>query len=121
MSTPQDAFWIANEYRINPAYGSQEWGVSRGYGEVSFFSEFDIWDYGTLGYNTCEDCNGFSMAVYGGHELELIFPNLIILDENMIKPNIHPNCGCVMTRLTEALINFKEDAPKLRDFGYEVV
>ena len=74
-------------------------------GLMTFFSEYDVWDYGITNVNTCKVCDGNMVGVYQGHELRSLFPNLVIMDEDAIAPNVHPNCACVMRRLTDAQLS----------------
>jgi len=69
-------------------------------GVVTFFSEYDLWDYSNINYHTCQTCVGNSSTVYQGDELRSLFPFLAILDEDTIYPEVHPNCTCVMRRVT---------------------
>ena len=69
-------------------------------GVVTFFSQYDLWDYSNINYHTCKNCIENSSTIYQGDMLRSLFPYLVILDEETIWPSVHPNCTCTMKRVT---------------------
>lgn len=72
----------------------------------SFFSEYDLWDYQELGdpEDECEYCKEHGDHTYSGSELRSLFPDLIVVTEDAIYPNVHmtlwgkQTCKCLLTR-----------------------
>ena len=89
-------------------------------GQVTFFSEYDLWDYGITNINTCKECKADVIGVYQGNELRSLFPDLVILNEDEIAPCVHPNCACVMRRLTDAQLG-EVDREKYFDVSIDEV
>ena len=77
-----------------------DWIPSELKGVVTFFSAYDLWDYSNLNYHTCKECISNAYGIYQGNELRSLFPFLIVLDEDLISPDVHPNCSCAMHRVT---------------------
>ena len=73
------------------------------YKHFTFFSAYDLWEYtAVLDDRLCEKCLGYEATPrYLGSELRMLFPYLEIVDENTINVNVHPNCRCTLTRITE--------------------
>ena len=84
---------------------SSAWIPSDLKGLSTFFSEYDVWDYGITNVNTCKVCEGNMVGVYQGHELRSLFPYLVVMDEDTIAPHVHPNCACVLNRLTDSKLS----------------
>ena len=67
--------------------------------EVSYFTEFDFWNYHVQGSNICERCEDHNRVhIYQGNELLALFPDLEVIGPNEIMVNAHPNCKCYLTR-----------------------
>ena len=74
-----------------------------GWGRLTFFSRSDWWVYHAVADDVlCDTCaRNFKDYMFNGLNLRDKFPYLIILDENTIIVNVHPNCRCYLTRLYE--------------------
>lgn len=74
------------------------------YKSQSFFGKYDIWRYeGIADERLCEECLRHVLQFYYlGNELRAEFPYLEIENENLIKPHVHPNCRCLLHRVTES-------------------
>jgi len=71
--------------------------------DISFFSQYDLWIYhAVLDDRLCLTCldNEKTPRIFG-NELRAKFPYLEIIDENTINAKVHPNCRCLLTRITE--------------------
>ena len=75
----------------------------------SFFSMFDVWTYiaeGPLDTN-CPKCMELDAQDFTGTYLRAMFPDLVILDEDTIYPNVHmtlwgkDTCKCILRRTNE--------------------
>jgi hypothetical protein len=73
----------------------------------TFFGHHDYWLYNlSLKPTTCDRCIARATAFYyRGHQLRGYFPDLDITDEDRIEVNLHPNCGCWLSRTTEDVYN----------------
>ncbi len=71
---------------------------------TTFFSEWDFWTFNSIvDDRTCFSCNVLDKIMFTGLELRLAFPYLEIIDENTILAHVHPNCRCLLTRITSLL------------------
>ena len=77
---------------------------------LSFFGKYDLWMYdAVLDNRLCNVCLGHEKHPrYFGSQLRVLFPHLMILDENIIggpEPNgnglAHPNCRCRLHRVVD--------------------
>ena len=75
----------------------------------TFFSMFDVWTYiaeGPIDTN-CPKCMELDAQDFQGSYLRAMFPDLVILDEDTIYPNVHmtlwgkPTCKCILRRTNE--------------------
>ena len=71
----------------------------------SFFGKYDLWQYkGIFDKKLCERCLLHSLKTYFmGNNLRSVFPYLKIVGANKILPNVHPNCRCELTRVTNII------------------
>ncbi len=106
----------------------------------TFFGHYDVWTYiaeGPLDTN-CPKCTELDTQDFMGSHLRQMFPDLVILDEDTIYPNVHqtlwgkPTCLCILRRASEPLDSLDlydgdnlepyKPAPKrtdnLVDYGY---
>ena len=76
---------------------------------LSWFSMFDVWTYiaeGPIDEN-CPKCMELDAQDFQGSYLRAMFPDLVILDEDTIYPNVHmtlwgkPTCKCILRRTNE--------------------
>jgi len=72
---------------------------------LTYFSVHNVWLYQEVSdHKTCQLCRDYAeqnKGEYRGNHLRSIFPYLEILDVGTIKANVHPNCRCLLVRLTE--------------------
>ena len=70
----------------------------------SFFGRYDVWRYqGIADMSLCEDCLAHVLDVYYlGTELRAEFKYLQIIEDNLIEPRVHPNCRCLLHRVTSS-------------------
>jgi hypothetical protein len=77
----------------------------------TFFGHYDVWTYiaeGPLDTN-CPKCMELDAQDFMGAHLRQMFPDLVIMDEDTIYPNVHqtlwgkPTCKCVLRRASEPL------------------
>lgn len=81
--------------------------------ELSYFSQYDLWHYMAVSdERRCELCDVNDGVDMAGDVLRGKFEYLEIIDENMIYPNVHPNCRCMLIRVA-APTEF------LEELGYE--
>lgn len=45
---------------------------------------------------TCQRCDQFDKGLYTQHEIDVLFPFATRLNPNVILPNTHPNCRCLL-------------------------
>jgi len=71
----------------------------------SFFGMEDIWHYIPVwDERLCDRCLKHARnEYYVGRHLRAIMPYLEIANENRIDANIHPNCRCYLTRVTDPM------------------
>jgi hypothetical protein len=72
----------------------------RGEFNATFFSRLDFWTYHAV-FDTklCDRCAEHAKTkMFAGSDLRRIFPNLEIIDVNIIAANVHPNCRCFLMR-----------------------
>lgn len=71
----------------------------------SFFGKYDLWKYDpVLDTKLCDECLGYATQFYfWGIHLRTTFPYLEISDEDNIDVNVHPNCRCVLHRVTSPI------------------
>ena len=75
----------------------------------SFFSMFDVWTYIAEGpiEENCPKCMELDTQDFQGSYLRAMFPDLVILDEDTIYPNVHmtlwgkDTCKCILRRTNE--------------------
>lgn len=74
------------------------------YERQSFFGEYDLWHYIPIfDKKLCDRCLMHARTEYFvGTYLRGLFPYLEIVDANIINANVHPNCRCILTRITDA-------------------
>jgi len=67
---------------------------------VTFFSQKDQWLYvAVLDAKVCDLCRSHEEKnIFYGNELRRTFPNLEVIDEDMIQVNEHPSCRCFLMR-----------------------
>ncbi len=74
----------------------------------TFFSINNLYHYfGISDDKLCDQCQQYDGETIVGSELRKLFPYLTIDTENIIYPNVHPNCRCLLIRLTP------ENSPEL--------
>lgn len=69
---------------------------------VTYFGLYDWWGYYKSYHpHMCHLCDFYGdIYLFNGTDLRLTFPRLTIIDENTIDPNVHPHCGCSLSRVT---------------------
>ncbi len=68
----------------------------------SFFGKMDLWQYIAITDDrTCSPCLELDTRFFMGDELRGEFPFLKVIDVNQILVGKHPNCRCVLQRITE--------------------
>jgi len=73
-------------------------------GIYTFFSEYDMWLFESeRDPKVCVPCEELDGAVFQGTDLRVRFPYLEILNENEVAANLHINCRCKFTRLSQKL------------------
>jgi len=70
--------------------------------EITYFSAKDVWEYHSVMDNRrCEICsNHEETGEFRGNLLRTVFPDLEIIDWDIIRVNTHPNCRCYLLRVT---------------------
>ena len=77
----------------------------------TFFSNYDYWTYiaeGPIDTN-CDKCAELDAQDFVGSQLRSMFPDLIVLDEDTIYPNVHmtlwgkATCKCILRRTESGL------------------
>jgi hypothetical protein len=69
---------------------------------ISFFGSMDEWQYeASEASNMCQDCEEYNGRVFVGYELRREFPYMEVVNVNMIYPRVHPNCNCMLVRVTK--------------------
>ena len=90
-----DKSWIPEEYR-----------------GTSYFGNYDLWEYFELGASTseCEFCKQYSGKTFTGAQLRQVFPDLEIIGEDDIYPNVHmtlwgkDTCKCQLIRVNTGVV-----------------
>jgi len=55
--------------------------------------------------NMCRLCDFYGdVSLFNGKDLRGTFPHLTVVDEDTIEPNVHPYCGCSLSRIVESQI-----------------
>lgn len=69
----------------------------------SFFGLYDIWHYIPIfDVKLCDRCMRHAESTYfSGLHLRGLFPYLKIRSRNIIEPWVHPNCRCILRRITD--------------------
>lgn len=74
-------------------------------GEVLSLLEASLWRFHAVGDDrTCEDCaalNGETWIVDNVEDLLDIFAYGEVVNDKTFKPNVHPNCRCVIRFVSE--------------------
>jgi hypothetical protein len=72
-----------------------------GFEPITFFGRNDWWVYhAEVDPKLCDKCAAnLKHYLFNGAHLREKFPYLVIVDENTIIANVHPNCRCYLTRL----------------------
>lgn len=67
---------------------------------VTFFSEQDVWLFQEIqDERICIICRTAAIIdQFLGNNLRINFPRLELIDENLIKANVHKNCRCFLVR-----------------------
>lgn len=70
---------------------------------TTFFSHKDVWHYVAMTDDrTCNECLRWEEdPQFTGDMLRSFFPNLTIVDADLIEVHIHPNCRCYLERQVE--------------------
>jgi hypothetical protein len=77
----------------------------------TFFGHYDVWTYiaeGPIDTN-CPKCMELDAQDFMGAHLRQMFPDLMIMDEDTIYPNVHmtlwgkDTCKCILRRASEPL------------------
>jgi len=107
LPSRHDGHWIPTAQRDPSGHG------------VTFFGENDQWMFLRSDHpNMCDTCAGYHLTQYFGGELRSEFPNLIVVDENSVYPQVHPNCFCLLTRVFPVKdVELPPIPDKLRDEG----
>lgn len=75
-------------------------GALNSLAEILSLLEASVWRFHAVGDDrTCEDCaslDGETWIVDDVEELTDVFPYGEVVDYKTFKPNIHPNCRCVV-------------------------
>jgi hypothetical protein len=67
----------------------------------SFFGKFDLYQYIAITDDrTCNTCMTYDRMITPGNYLRAYFPNMDIINDDQILPQIHPNCRCTLLRVT---------------------
>jgi len=70
---------------------------------ITFFGSEDIWEFQSVFDNRrCETCMGHEeTGLFRGNMLRVAFPDLEIIDADLIHAHLHPNCRCRLVRVTQ--------------------
>jgi len=70
---------------------------------ITFFSKEDVWEFNSVFDNhRCEACEAHEeTGFFNGNVLRSAFPDLEIIDADLIRVNVHLNCRCYLIRVTE--------------------
>jgi len=70
---------------------------------ISFFGEYDVWRFNfQMDDKLCARCMAYAAPEYfRGKYIRGLFKHLKILDANTIDVEVHPNCRCFLTRVTD--------------------
>lgn len=90
-----DASWIPEDLR----------------GKASWFGLYDFWTYeDEKGETECEYCKTYAGEIFDGNQLRSVFPDLTIISEDLILPNVHwtlwhtDTCKCQLKRVPYELL-----------------
>lgn len=77
---------------------------------LTFYSRNDLWYYFTVNASDepCDECSQHDNKLFLGISLRSMFPWHTINDENIVKPNVHPNCRCFMVRALDVPLEAQE-------------
>lgn len=83
----------------------------------SFFGSYDLWKYEPhYDIKLCEKCFNHALTKYRiGNHLRATFKYLVIIDANTIEVREHPNCRCLLRRVTSAEEYFLEIGAFLKE------
>ena len=69
---------------------------------TSFFGKYDLWTHiAIMDDRTCQRCSVLDHVVTWGNMLRAIYPYCEIISEDQFLANVHPNCRCVLLRVTD--------------------
>lgn len=77
--------------------------IPKEYERVTFFGDYDIWHFIPIfDVKLCPECMMYAETEYFvGKHLRGLFPYLKIIDVNTIDVEVHPNCRCILRRITD--------------------
>lgn len=69
---------------------------------ITYFSELDQWFFRAISDDRiCDSCTELDGSILVGSVLRTGLPYMEILDEDTIRALVHPNCRCLLLRLTK--------------------
>lgn len=70
---------------------------------IVFFGKHTLWHYHEKSDDRlCPECRFYATKpAYFGDAIRAFFPYLMIMDENTIRVNVHPNCRCILKRFED--------------------
>jgi len=67
---------------------------------TTFFSAEDQWFYIAVGDDrVCDDCAELNGRIFDGNYIRYLYPFLMVMDEDTLFVNYHPNCRCILHRV----------------------
>jgi hypothetical protein len=71
----------------------------------TFFGLNDWWQYDKSDSpHMCHQCDFYGdIKFFNGTDIRTTFPELEIIDDDTINPNVHPNCMCLLTRVLNSV------------------
>jgi hypothetical protein len=85
------------------------------YAGTSFFSKLDLYQYIAITDDrTCKKCMTYDKMVLPGDYIRAYYPDLVIIGQDQILPQVHPNCRCTLLRVTDLAdyITYTEPTPE---------
>ena len=85
------------------------------YKGTSFFGKYDLWTYiAIMDDRTCQRCSVHDQTINAGDLLRAVFPYLQIIGQDQIHPHVHPNCRCVLLRVTDLADYIDYTSPEIQ-------
>ena len=72
------------------------------YKGTSFYGKYDLWTHiAIMDDRTCQACNVLDHIITAGNMIRAVYPYHEINGMDQLLAHVHPNCRCVLLRVTD--------------------